>query len=72
MHAFQFFCAHRRGVGGTPDSLAWSVGGRAGLDQVNLPHARQSNSLSNNHPPAWDAIHKLRFFCANRVNSPHK
>jgi hypothetical protein len=33
MHAF-FFCAHRRGVKNTPDSLAWGVGGRVGLDQV--------------------------------------
>jgi hypothetical protein len=29
-----FFCMHRRGVGGTPDSLAWGVDGRAGVDQV--------------------------------------
>jgi hypothetical protein len=29
-----FFYAHGRGVGGAPDSLAYGVGGRAGLDQV--------------------------------------
>jgi hypothetical protein len=33
MHAF-LFCVHGRGVGGAPDSLAWGVGARAGLDQV--------------------------------------
>jgi hypothetical protein len=33
MHAF-LFCAHRCGVGDAPDSLAWGVGGHAGLNQV--------------------------------------
>jgi hypothetical protein len=33
MHAF-CFCAHRRGVEGTPDTLARGVGARAELDQV--------------------------------------